>query len=661
MALTQQFDSEAFKDNFYYEGEDLGAVYAKETTTFKVWAPTASQVQLVFYEDGDKGNRKETIAMISSENGVWSTKAEGDLHGQFYNYVVHTDEIREAVDPYAKAVGVNGKRAMVVDLTQTNPDSWEKDQKPLFKNFTDAVIYECHIRDLSTHDNSGIINKGKFLGLTETGTTNKEGLTTGLDHLKEMGITHLHLLPSFDFQSIDETRLDSNQFNWGYDPQNYNVPEGSYSTDPYSGTKRIEEFKQMVKTLHEHGIRVVMDVVYNHTKLSEDSHLNKIVPNYYYRMVNGRFSDGSGCGNEIASERPMVRKMIVDSVVYWATEYHIDGFRFDLMGLHDIVTMNEIREKLNAVDPSILIYGEGWTGGSTPLDESERALIKNAPYLNDIAVFSDDMRDGVKGDVFIDNEPGFVNGLHNMEETIKFGVVGSTKHQQIDYSKVIYSNEAWAKAPSQAVQYVSAHDNLTLWDKLEASSPKTSQEELIKMHKLSNAIVLTSQGIPFLHAGVEMLRTKGGNENSYKSPDSINQMDWDSKTVYTSVTDYYKGLIAFRKAHPALRMTTEEDIQKNLVFFSKEKDTPLQLSYDNFVGYIINHNANGDRLGALCILFNANKKDKEIYIPKGKWQVYINDAEAGNDVIETIEGGKVLVKGRSALILGRDDAIRLSI
>lgn len=662
ISMVNIYDTKVFEKDYTYTRNDLGANYTKESTTFKLWSPTASKINLLLYKDGRNEDITDTLPMTKGENGVWEVSISKDLDGIFYNYEVHVEsKINVAVDPYAKAVGVNGKKGMVVDLSKTNPDNWSQDSKPELKNFTDAIIYELHVRDLSVAENSGIKNKGKFLALTEQGTKNPSGLSTGLDHLKDLGITHLHLLPSFDYRSIDETKLEDNNFNWGYDPENYNVPEGSYSTDPYSGTSRIIEFKQAVQSLHDNDIRVVMDVVYNHTGASADSHLNKIAPGYYYRTNNGSFSNGSGCGNETASERAMVRKMIVDSVVYWAEEYHIDGFRFDLMGLHDLETMQSIRESLDAVDPSIIIYGEGWTGGTSPLPDSQKALKVNTYLLDGIAAFSDDIRDGIKGHVFTSTQPGFVNGLADMEETIKFGAVASTKHPQVDYTSVVYSDKPWANAPSQTITYASAHDNLTLWDKISVTNPNDSIEKRIKMNKLSCAIVFTSQGIPFIHAGEEMLRTKNGDENSYKSPDSINQIDWSWKKDNIDVYEYYKGLMTFRKAHPALRMMTTEEVQKNLVFFGNgEEYHNLQLAEKNVVGYLISNNANGDSAGTICVLFNANNEDKKINIPDGSWSLYINGEKAGTEVLDTIKGSEVNVKALSTMVLTRDDAIDIS-
>jgi pullulanase len=655
VSMGEAFSTKEFEDAFYYDGNDLGSVYTKEATRFRVWAPTASDVKLNLYKEGLGDSIIKSVVMTKDVKGTWVHTENSDLSGSYYTYSVTVNGVtKEATDPYAKTTGANGKRGMVLDLSATNPSGWDSVSKPTVVNATDAVIYELHVRDISSDSSSGIKNTGKYLGLTEKGTVNSVGLPTGLDHLLDLGITHLHLLPSFDYASVDETKLDENQFNWGYDPENYNVPEGSYSTNPYHGEVRVNEFKQMVKALHENKISVVMDVVYNHTSATADSNFNKIVPDYYYRKDGEVFSNGSGCGNETASERAMVRKYIVDSVVYWATEYKIDGFRFDLMALHDIDTMNAVRKALDKIDPSIIIYGEGWTGGNTTLPEHQRALKANASKLNGIAVFSDDIRDGIKGSVFVDPEKGFIGGKEGMEDTIRFGIVGSTMHSGIDYSKVNYSNEPWANAPVQTVNYASAHDNLSLWDKLAFSNYEDSVEDRIKMNKLSSAIVLTSQGIPFFQAGEEILRSKVKEDrtydhNSYKSPDSVNSIKWDTKSANIDVYNYYKGLIAFRKAHPALRMTTTEEVQNNLRFVEDVEA--------NVVAYEIKNSPNGESAESIFVIHNSNKHDVTIDLPNGIWNVYVNGEKAGIEILSTITDGKAKVSPISTLVLTQGEDI----
>ncbi|MCX8130214.1 MAG: type I pullulanase [Clostridia bacterium] len=645
LILSQVFGSKEFSDLFTYKGNDLGATYSKEKTSFRLWAPTTDEAKLVLYKECLNGSPEKEISMKKDINGTWVAVVDGDLKGKFYTFKVNINgHFNEGVDPYAKSVGANGLRAMVVDLSETNPEGWDKDTKPEFKNFTDAVIYEIHVRDLSMSKTSGIKNKGKYLGFAEKGTVSPEGEKTGIDHISDLGITHVHLMPSYDYHTIDETSLEKNEFNWGYDPQNYNVPEGSYSTDPYSGAVRIKEFKQAVKAMHENGLRVVMDVVYNHTFKADDSNLSLLVPDYYYRKDElGKHTNGSGCGNETASERSMVRKLIVDSLKYWVSEYHIDGFRFDLMGVHDIETMNIICEELNKIDPTILLYGEGWNGGSSPLPVEDRAIKANAHKINGIAVFSDEIRDGLKGNVFNLTDNGFVSGKQDMEETIKFGVVASTKHPQINYEKVIISKASYAKDPTQTVTYASCHDNNTLWDKLQISNPNDSEESRIKMDKLAQAIVFTSQGIPFMKSGEEFLITKQKVSDSVRSPDNINQLDWSRKATYKDIYEYYKGLITMRKTHPAFRMLTTEDVQKNLVFM---ENIPK-----NMVGYTLNNNANGDTWNTIAVLYNANKDDKEITLPADDWNIVVNSEKAGVELLDKVKGNKLTVPALTAMVL----------
>jgi pullulanase len=602
-------------DDAVYPRTDLGVTYTPAGTSFKIWAPGASEVLLRLFDDGDKGPVTGTYQLQKKENGLWEKRIGHDLKNKYYSFQVRQNGkwLLERPDLYAKAVGINGKRGMVVDLSATNPSNWKNDKRPPLKNFTDIVLYELHIRDLSTSANSGIRQKGKFLGLTETGTKNETGDATGLDHIRSMGITHIHLLPSFDFNSVDESRPQDHQFNWGYDPLNYNVPEGSYSTNAYDGNVRIREFKKTIQTLHANGLRVVLDVVYNHTA-NLDAGFNEFVPGYFYRHnPDGSYANGTGCGNETASEKAMMRKFIIESVVYWAKEYHLDGFRFDLMGVHDIETMNLLSAALHKIDPTIFIYGEGWTAGQSPLNENLRAVKKNAAQLNQIAVFNDDMRDGIKGGWSDVKAKGFVSGAPGNKESVKFGIAGAVEHPQVDYTKVNYSKSAWAGQPYQSINYVSCHDDNTLFDRLKISNPTAPDEALIKMDQLSNAIVLTSQGVPFLHAGVEMLRTKHGIANSYNSPDSINQLDWSRISKYKNVVNYYKALIALRKAHPGFRMPTAEMIRQHLRFF----DTKDEL----LIAYQLGENANNDPWKNIIVIFNGDTAEKSFKLPSGKWNV----------------------------------------
>jgi pullulanase len=642
---TRQIPS--YDDYPVYTGHDLGVTYTPLKTIFKVWAPKAFEVKLRLYAAGDGGNALETINMAKAANGVWATTIQKNLKNKYYTFQVMQDGkwLQERPDIYARAVGVNGNRGMVVDLPSTNPANWQNDKKPAQKNFTDIILYELHIRDISMDPNSGIKNKGKFLGLAETGTKSPDGEKTGLDHIKELGVTHVHLLPSFDFNSVDETK--SGQYNWGYDPLNYNVPEGSYSTNPFDGNVRIKEFKRMVQTLHKNGLRVILDVVYNHTSDTKGSNFNQFAPGYFYRHnPDGSYANGTGCGNEVASERPMTRKFIIESVLYWAKEYHLDGFRFDLMGTHDIETMNQLSDELHSIDPTIFIYGEGWTAGNTPLPEDLRAVKKNVSKLHKIAVFNDDQRDGLKGGWSSVKEKGFVSGNLGMTESVKFGIVASTPNAQVNYNAVNYSKAPWAAEPFQTITYVSCHDDNTLFDRLKISNPNAGEEDLIKMDKLASAIVLTSQGVSFLHSGAELLRTKQGVANSFKSSDSINQIDWSRKTKYKAVCDYYKGLVALRKNHPAFRMPSTKMIKMNLKF--------VDTGNTGMICYQISNHANGDAWKNILVIFNGNATEQTVKIPPGNWTLAADEHTINAKGLKKIMPGNRIIPGASAYILFDD-------
>ncbi|MBZ9687722.1 type I pullulanase [Clostridium estertheticum] len=627
--------SAGFEKLFYYEGNDLGNTYSKSKTSFRVWAPTATEVKLVTYE---KWNDKSGIdsSMKKGEKGTWTLDLNGDQKNVFYTYKVNIGGVwTEAVDPYARSVAANGDKGAVIDLKGTNPETWNPGEKPNFTNLNDAIIYELHVRDFSIDKNSGMENKGKYLAFTEKGTKGTDGKRTGVDYIKDLGVTHVELMPIFDYASVDETSTKA-QYNWGYDPKNYNAPEGSYSTDPYNPVARVRELKQAVQSLHDNGLRVNMDVVYNHMYSSNDSNFNKLVPGYYFRYdKDGAVSNESGCGNTIASENVMARKFIVDSVMYWAKEYNLDGFRFDLMGLLDIKTMNEIRKKLSSLDPSILIIGEGWDMGTTLLNDA-KATQKNASKMPEISLFNDTIRDGIKGSVFDAKAKGFVNGNAYGEADIKRGIVGG-----IDYSSFI---KTWGKiAPLQSVTYAEAHDNNTLWDKLLLTNPKDSNEIRLKMHKMADSIVLTSQGIPFFQAGQEFLRTKGGNNNSYKSNDTVNKLDWTLKSKNVDTVNYFKGLIKLRKEHPAFRMTSAEMIKQNLKFLAAP---------ENVVAYEIAHNANMDTWSDIVVAFNANREDITIKLSKkSTWNIVVNGEKSGVKTIKQFKGDLLVVPALSSIII----------
>ncbi|HEX5653305.1 MAG TPA: type I pullulanase [Chitinophagaceae bacterium] len=647
--FTVQAQKADFTHYPVYNGNDLGLTYSPKQSSFRIWAPTADEVMLSFYQEGIGGEARKVIDMKKAAAGTWTALLPGDQKGLFYTFKARINGKwhMEVPDPYAKAAGVNGKRALVIDLTSTNPEGWHQDQPPVLNRKTDAIIYELHVRDASISPNSGIRHKGKFLGLAESGTKNQEGLSTGLDHIKELGITHVHLLPFYDINSVDETKTDKPQYNWGYDPLNYNIPEGSYATNAMDGITRIKELKQLVKTFHENGLRVVMDVVYNHTALTETSHFNQLVPGYYYRQTkDGKFSNATACGNETASERPMMRKFILESMKYWVQEYHIDGFRVDLMGVHDIETMNLVSKELHRLRPDILLYGEGWTAGASPLPDSLRALKKNASKLDRIAVFSDDIRDGIKGSVFEHEDRGFASGKAGMEESVKFGIVASCKHPQVNYKKVNYSKAPYAAQPYQTVTYAECHDNHVLWDKLAISAKDASDEDRVNMHKLSLSIVLTSQGIAFLHAGTEFLRTKMGVENSFESPDSINQVDWQLKSRNKQVVDYVKSLVQLRKKHPAFRMNSAAAIAKNIRFMNNVPP--------GIIAYTIDAKAAGDSANKIMVIFNGSSHLQTLNLPAGSWKTLLSSHQDSEVMSRNRSSqGTCVIPKYSSLILYR--------
>lgn len=631
-----------------YYGNDLELVYTPEQSIFTLWAPTASRVRLNLYSSGEGGDPEEQMEMNMADYGTWRINIDRDLKGSFYTFQIEKDGkwLDETPGIWAKAVGINGNRAAVIDLNETNPEGWDSDQSPELKMYSDIILYELHHRDFSIAPNSGIENKGKFLALTESGTKSPEGETTGLDHLKELGVTHIHILPSFDFATVDETRLEENNYNWGYDPKNYNVPDGSYSTDPADPVVRIREFKEMVKSLHQNGFRIVLDVVYNHTASTDHSNFDLTVPGYFYRQnPDGSYSNASGCGNETASEREMVRRYIIESVKYWAKEYHIDGFRFDLMGIHDIETMNRLREELMQIDPTIFVYGEGWLAADSPLPEEQRAIKDHVNQMEGIAVFCDDFRDGLRGSTFDEQHPGYASGnINGNYEPVKFGIVGGTDHQQVDYNGLLYSSGPYAAAPSQVVNFVSCHDGYTLVDKLKLSvQGDHAAEELVPIDKLVQTVLLTSQGIPFIRGGEEVMQDKKGEPNSFKSPDSVNQIDWSFKAQNRDFFDYIRGLIALRKAHPAFRIPTVEGLQQWLHF--------MDTGDSGVIAYTLGEYANEDEWKEILVAFNGNRDQAEITIPEEDWIVVCRDGHINLESEEHMPGGKVQIAASSALIL----------
>lgn len=604
--------------------------YQQGMTEFRLNAPTGATLRI--YDNGSDTKAAKTVKMKKASNGEWVATVKGNLKGKFYTFDTGNGECPGL---FAKAVCVNGDRAAIVDMTDTNPEGWANDVRPGLKSPCDLVIYELHHRDFSIDESSGLVNKGKFLALAEP---------KAIDYLKRLGVNAIHILPSFDFASVDETRLDQPQYNWGYDPKNYNVPEGSYATDPYEPTRRIKEFKTMVMALHKAGIRVILDVVYNHTFNIKNSNFQRISPDYYYRKTaDGRYSDGSGCGNETASEKPLMRTYMIESVKYWVNEYHIDGFRFDLMGVHDIETMNQIRHEVNNIDPSIYIYGEGWSAGSCAYPTEKLAMKANAQKLDGIGAFSDEMRDALRGPFSDEHKGGFLAGVSGQEESIKFGIVGAIQHPQVDMTKVNYSKAPWTNSPSQMVSYVSCHDDMCLTDRLRTSMPGINTDELIRLDLLAQTAVFTSQGVPFMLCGEEMLRDKKGVANSFRSPDNINHLDWNNLKKYPEVFDYYSGLIALRKAHPAFRLGNAEAVRQHLEFLSAPSGV---------VAFRLKNHAGGDAWNNIVVILNANRTPQTINIPQNQYTAVVKDGVVKAEGIgNTINADKVEVAAQRAMII----------
>ena len=628
--------------------------YTPAQTTFRLFAPKKAKVSVEigssFLSTEAAPNQKYKMRL--GKDGIWTVTVNQDLKDHKYWFEV---DGKKSVGVFAKAVGVNSSYGMVADLSETNPEGWELDKRPVVKSPADLVVYEMHHRDFSIDASSGLKHKGKFLALTEP---------KAIRHLKDLGVNAVHILPSYDFGSVNETRLQDNKYNWGYDPVNYNVPEGSYSTNPYDPMSRIREFKQMVQALHKAGIRVILDVVYNHTYDIENSNFQKTYPDYYYRKnVDGTYSNGSGCGNETASEQPMMRRFMIESVKYWINEYHIDGFRFDLMGVHDIETMNLIRDEVNKIDPTIFIYGEGWSAGQCALPAEQLASKANIPMLPRIAAFSDELRDGLRGPFSDDTKGAFLAGLQGEEESIKFGIVGCIAHPQVDMQKVNYSKKAWATEPTQMISYVSCHDDMCLVDRLKASIPGIQMDELIRLDLLAQTAVFTSQGVPFMLSGEEMLRDKKGVHNSFESPDSINHLDWDNLKKYPQVFKYYKDLIQLRKNHPAFRLGSADLVRKHLEFLAplssplggksgEAESLPQGGGREGaIVAFRLKDHAGGDSWKDIYVVLNASRKQQTIALPMDSYETVCDDGRISETGIRHFTGDKVTVAPQSALIL----------
>ena len=613
--------------------------YTKEVSSFKLNAPSkAKSVKVNIYNKGVGGEVLKTVRMKRTGTDQWTADIPGDLKGLYYTFQVQTGKkaMQETPGVFAKAVAVNGRRAAIVDMGETNPEGWDNDRRPLTKSPVDLVIYEMHHRDFSISPTSGLKNKGKFLALTEP---------KAVYYLKNLGVNAVHLLPSFDYASVDESKPDVPQYNWGYDPLNYNVPEGSYSTDATCPVTRIREFKQMVQALHKAGIRVILDVVYNHTFNIEESNFNLTYPGYYFRTTaDGKISDGSGCGNETASEKPLMRQFMIESVLYWAKEYHIDGFRFDLMGIHDIETMNLIRKALDEVDPNIYMYGEGWSAGTCAYPAEKLAMKANTRQLDRIGAFCDDRRDAIRGPFNDDHKAAFLGAVPGNEESIRFGIAGCIDHPQIDMSKVNYSKAPWANSPAQMISYISCHDDMCVVDRLKASIPGITTDELIRLDLLGQTMVFTSQGVPFIYAGEEVLRDKKGVHNSFKSPDSINAIDWTNKDRYPQVFDYYRGLMELRRNHPAFRMADASMVRQHLEFIPTSDCT---------ICFRLKDNANGDSWQDIIVILNASKKAQKVAIPEGCWTSVCEGGIINLAGIAEYKGKEINVAPQEAIIIHR--------
>ena len=604
--------------------------YTPEKTTFTLFAPQqAKSVKVRLYKEGQGGKALKTIKMVY-QNGRWRAEVKGDMKGRFYTFDMGRGECPGV---FAKAVGVNGQRGAIITLGNTDPENWHNDQRPVTKSPADLVVYELHHRDFSIARPEAK-HPGKFLALTEP---------WAIEHLKALGVNAIHILPSYDYGSVDETRLNQPQYNWGYDPVNYNVPEGSYSTDPYRPEVRIREFKQMVQALHKAGIRVILDVVYNHTYDIEHSNFQRTYPDYFYRKTkDGAYSNGSGCGNETASEQPMMRQFMLESVKYWIDEYHIDGFRFDLMGVHDIETMNHIRQMVDEIDPSIFIYGEGWSAGACALPNEQLGMKANIPQMPGIAAFSDEIRDALRGPFSDDTKGGFLAGVKDCEESLKFGIAGCISHPQVDMTQVNYSQQPWAVEPTQMMSYVSCHDDMCLVDRLKTSIPGITTDELVRLDLLAQTAVFTSQGVPFLLSGEELMRDKKGVHNSFESPDSINHLDWQNLQHYPQVFEYYKNLIALRCHHPAFRLGSADLVRKHLEFLK----APRQM-----VAFRLKNYAGRDDWRNIIVILNASKQQQTLRIPKGIYTEVCCDGIINEAGLGTILGGQIMVSPQSAMIL----------
>lgn len=645
-------------DQYPVKQESLREMYyTPEATRFSLWSPEAKEVTVRIYADSEAATPEQVVRLKRRKDGAWTGVVKRDLMNKYYTFLIKKPgckwQLHETPGIFATAVGVNGHRAAIIDMNRTNPAGWARDKRPALAGPQDAIVYEMHHRDYSIHPSSGVQHPGKFLALTEHGTLSPEGLKTGIDHLKELGVTHVQILPSYDFGSIDEVNAGGEavvlasgaaaggKYNWGYDPKNYNVPEGSYSTNPRDPYCRIRELKQMIQALHEAGIRVIMDVVYNHTYDVENSQFTQTAPDYFYRTTpDGQLGNASGCGNETASDRVMMHRFIIESCRYWVEEYHMDGFRFDLMGIHDINTMLAVRAMLDEIDPSLLLYGEGWTAGTAQLPTEKLAVKANVPQMPGIGAFCDDMRDAIRGPFMDDHQPAWLDARMGNEQSIRFGLVGCIAHPDVNMQQVNYSKQPWCIEPTQCIAYVSCHDDMMLTDRIKASV-KLEEGELKRLHKLAETTVLTSQGMPFIWCGEEVLRDKKGVHNSYCSPDSINQIDWSLLAENQDLMAYYSGLIAMRKAHPAFHMGSAELVREHMRFI----DAPAGV-----VAFELNGEAVGDSWSHIVVILNPNRRAANVVLPDGKFNVVCAEGVCPVEVPYT-RSGIANVAPQSAMIL----------
>lgn len=618
--------------------------YTAAGTTFTLWAPAAVQVRVNLYKDGRGGEPTQEIQLKNESKGFWKMHLPSDLKGQFYTFRIlyKGNWLNETPGVQARAVGVNGRRAAILDWKLTNPGGWDADVRPEATPFTDMLLYELHLRDFSMGKQSGLVNKGKYLSLTETGSTNSNAFSTGLDHLVDFGVTHVVLLPVFDFDTDDESRPKDVLRNWNYRPVNFTVPEGSYATKPFDPAARILEFKQMVLALHKAGIRVVLDVAFSHTADARESNFALTLPGLCYRLKpDGSFSDASGYGNELATEQPFVRQYLLQTLLYWMREYHVDGFRLDQSGVVDIETINQLRKGIDAVDPTVFLCGDGLSVNASTLPESERGLTANAKSMPGFALFDTDWQSALRGNPNDSTDRGFLSGKTDLEEFVRFGIVGGIRHPQVNAAGAPGFRVDYALSPKEKIQFVSSHVGFTLFDQLNQGR-KESMQLVTRRNMLANSMLMTSQGIPFVHAGEELLQSRGGLPNTAATPDSINHLDWKNKTYYNDYYEFCRGMVELRKLHPAFRMASAQQIQKNLRF--------LNGTGKGVVAYVLEGHPNGDGWKNILVVHNANNDPVSVQVPPGRWTTVVADGKVDVAGLGELNAEQVSVPGVSTLV-----------